>query len=414
MSIVYDLLATGQAQKEVTVNKGLITINAQTQGVISRTTTAPPGSPVEGDAYIVPPSGATGVWVGHDDELAFYFGSVWNFLAATIFEGLPVRVVDDDNYVRWDVGTGAYIVIAYAGAVGTAAYLDSDADGTLAANSDLKIATQKATKTYVDAKVAGLSWKQAVRAATTAAGTLATSFENGNTIDGVTLATGDRILVKNQAAGAENGIYVVAASGSPTRATDADSGAELVNASVYVSEGTTLADTQWTCTTNATITVGSTSLAFAQLTSGGGSIGGSTGSTDNAVLRADGTGGATIQATGVIIGDSNELSGYAANVNAQTGTTYTLQASDAGKMVTLSNASAITVTLPNSLSAGFVCSWAQKGAGQVTFTAAGGGTLNNRSGHTKSAGQYALGTLYVDANAGGSAAIYYLGGDTTT
>lgn len=132
------------------------------------------------------------------------------------------------------------------------------------------VAAAKADITYVDAKVAGLSWKQAVRAATTVAGTLASSFENGDVIDGVTLATGDRILIKNQAAGAENGIYTVNASGAPTRSTDADSGAELVNATMYVSEGTTNADTQWTCSTNAPITVGSTSLVFAQLTSGGG------------------------------------------------------------------------------------------------------------------------------------------------
>lgn len=151
-------------------------------------------------------------------------------------------------------------------------YLDTD--GALAANSDTKVATQKATKTYVDAKVAGLSWKQAVRAATTANGTLATAFENGDTVDGVVLATGDRILIKNQSSGAENGIYVVAASGAPARATDADSGAELVNATVYVSEGTTNADTQWTCTTNATITPGSTSLSFAQLATGGGNFDG--------------------------------------------------------------------------------------------------------------------------------------------
>lgn len=144
-------------------------------------------------------------------------------------------------------------------------------DGTLASNSDAKVTTEKGVKTYVDGKVAGLSWKQAVRAASTAAVTLATAFENGDTIDGVTLATGDRILIKNQSSGSENGIYTVNASGAPTRATDADAGAELVNASVYVSEGTANADTQWTCTTNAPITVGSTSLAFAQLTSGGGS-----------------------------------------------------------------------------------------------------------------------------------------------
>jgi hypothetical protein len=138
-----------------------------------------------------------------------------------------------------------------------------------AGDSTTKAASTAFVAAAVAAAVAGLSWKQAVRAATTAAGTLASSFENGDAIDGVTLATGDRILIKNQASASENGIYVVAASGAPARASDADSGAELVNASVYVSEGTTLADTQWTCTTNATITVGSTSIAFAQLASGG-------------------------------------------------------------------------------------------------------------------------------------------------
>lgn len=155
---------------------------------------------------------------------------------------------------------------------GTADLLDFDTDGTLAANSDTRIASQKAVKTAIDAAIAGLSWKQAVRVATTTAGTLASSFENGDTVDGVALATGDRILIKNQAAASENGIYVVAASGAPARSSDADSGAELVNASVYVSEGTTNGDTQWTCTSNAPITVGSTSLAFAQLSSGGGGL----------------------------------------------------------------------------------------------------------------------------------------------
>jgi hypothetical protein len=130
-------------------------------------------------------------------------------------------------------------------------------------------ANDAARKADVDAAVAGLSWKQAVRAATTAAGTLASSFENGDAIDGVTLATGDRILVKNQAAPAENGIYVVAASGAPTRATDADSAGEVLQASVYVQEGTANADTQWVGTANAPITLGTTALPFGQLASGG-------------------------------------------------------------------------------------------------------------------------------------------------
>lgn len=126
----------------------------------------------------------------------------------------------------------------------------------------------KADTSYVDAAVAGLSWKQSVRAATDAAGTLASDFENGDEIDGVTLATNDRILIKDQAAPEENGIYIVAASGAPTRAADANSAAEVLQASVYVQEGTAHADTQWVCTTNAPITLGVTSLAFAQLSTG--------------------------------------------------------------------------------------------------------------------------------------------------
>lgn len=111
-----------------------------------------------------------------------------------------------------------------------------------------------ATKAYVDGLVGGgISWKNPVRAATSAAGTLATSFENGDVIDGVTLATGDRILIKDQAAGADNGIYTVNASGAPTRSTDADSASELNAAAVFVALGTANADSAWTMTTDSLV-----------------------------------------------------------------------------------------------------------------------------------------------------------------
>jgi len=79
-------------------------------------------------------------------------------------------------------------------------------------------------------------------------------------------------------------------------------------------------------------------------------------------------------------------------VNTQTGTSYTLAASDNGKIVTCNNASAITLTVPSGLGAGFNCTVIQLGAGQVTPTASGT-TLNNRQSHTKTAGQYAAITL---------------------
>lgn len=129
--------------------------------------------------------------------------------------------------------------------------------------------TDAANKNYVDDKVAGLSWKDEVRVATTAAGTLASSFENGDTVDGVTLATGDRILIKDQAAGEENGIYTVNASGAPTRATDADTAAEIQGLAVYVANGTTNQGTRWVNSNTGAITLGTTALTFAQF--GGGS-----------------------------------------------------------------------------------------------------------------------------------------------
>lgn len=76
-------------------------------------------------------------------------------------------------------------------------------------------------------------------------------------------------------------------------------------------------------------------------------------------------------------------------VNAQTGTTYMLLSSDNGKIVTCSNAAAITVTVPSGLGAGFHCQVIQLGAGQVTFTASGT-TVNNRQSHTKIVGQYGV------------------------
>lgn len=101
----------------------------------------------------------------------------------------------------------------------------------------------------------------------------------------------------------------------------------------------------------------------------------------------------------------------APTVNAQTGTSYTLQASDDGAVVTLDNAGIITLTLPDSLDAGFNCLIIQLGAGQVQTAVSGGATVDNRQGHTDLFGQYSVGSLVVVANPG-SAAEYVLAGDT--
>jgi hypothetical protein len=127
-----------------------------------------------------------------------------------------------------------------------------------------------ATKAYVDAARSGLDVKQSVRAATTTAVLLASGLENNDTLDGVTLVTGDRVLVKNQGTASENGIYVVQASGAAVRATDFDGTGEVSGgAFTFVEEGTLNADSGWVVTSNGAITVGTDAITWVQFSGAG-------------------------------------------------------------------------------------------------------------------------------------------------
>ena len=131
-------------------------------------------------------------------------------------------------------------------------------------------ASDAATKGYVDAAQQGLDVKDSVKAATTANITLSGT----QTVDGVALSVGDRILVKNQSTGSENGIYVVA-SGSWSRAADADADSEVTaGLFTFVEEGTVNGDAGFSLTTNGSITVGTTALSFSQFSGAGNITGG--------------------------------------------------------------------------------------------------------------------------------------------
>jgi len=104
----------------------------------------------------------------------------------------------------------------------------------------------------------------------------------------------------------------------------------------------------------------------------------------------------------------NKIEDFDASINDQTGTAYTLLASDNGKVVVLNNGSAVTVTVPSGLGAGFNCSFVQKGAGQVSFSASST-TINNRQSHTKINAQYGVASLLAYA-----ADTFVLAGDTAS
>ena len=120
------------------------------------------------------------------------------------------------------------------------------------------------TKAQLDAALQGWKWKEPVRAASTANITLS----GAQTIDGVSVVAGDRVLVKNQSSAAANGIYI-AATGAWSRSADFDAGSEVVGATVFVSEGSANGNSQWNMTTDGPITIGTTSLVWVQV--GGGS-----------------------------------------------------------------------------------------------------------------------------------------------
>ena len=106
--------------------------------------------------------------------------------------------------------------------------------------------------------------------------------------------------------------------------------------------------------------------------------------------------------------DGEAILGFDASINDQTGTAYTLLSSDNGKVVVLDNASAVTVTVPSGLGAGFNCSFVQKGAGQVSFSASST-TINNRQSHTKINAQYGVASIVAYA-----ADTFVLAGDTAS
>ena len=160
----------------------------------------------------------------------------------------------------------------------------------MASDSASKVASQQSIKAYVDSVASGLDLKCSSHAATTA--NLSADYNNGTagvgatltnnstqaalSVDGQTMASGERVLVKDQSTAAQNGIYTVTTVGDGstnwvlTRATDFDTSTEITSgAFTFVETGSSLADSGWVMTTDGTVTVGTTSLAWSQFSGAG-------------------------------------------------------------------------------------------------------------------------------------------------
>jgi len=159
-----------------------------------------------------------------------------------------------------------------------------------------------ANKGYVDGVAQGLDVKDSVVATTTGNGTLASAFANGQTIDGVSLSTNDRILIKDQNTATENGIYKVNASGAPTRVDDLAAGADAAGAFVFVEQGTINAENGFVCTSNkGSAVVGTNNLVFSQF-SGAGQI-----TTADGLQKTGNTISVDLKANGGLVIESAEI-----------------------------------------------------------------------------------------------------------
>jgi len=138
--------------------------------------------------------------------------------------------------------------------------------GSITGLGDPASSSDAATKNYVDQAVAGLRTRTIAEAGTTGNVDLTADLQNGDTIDGVTLVTGDRVLVKDQTDATENGLYLVVASGTASRDPEHDTIAELSGGMVVVNQGTSNDNKIFLCTTDSDGVIGTTNITYSQVT----------------------------------------------------------------------------------------------------------------------------------------------------
>jgi hypothetical protein len=322
-----------------------------------------PGSPVEGQFF----------WRTDTKKWRVYNGTAWEDLGGG-GSGIPATIVDAkgdlivataaDTVARKAVGANGTLLVANSaqgdglewrtlvdGDIPAAIARDSEVASAVSAHetdatdahdatavsfapadsiaaTDVQAAIVEAltdARTYADSVAAGLQWKASVRVAATGNVAIATALENGDTLDGVVLATGDRVLLPFQSTGSQNGIYVVPAAGAASRAADANTSAEVTSGmAVFVEEGATYADTGWVLTTNDPITLDTTALTFTQFTSLGQVTAGAGMTKTGSTLDVIGGEGITVEADAIKINRAVTARGFAATFGDAAATSFNI------------------------------------------------------------------------------------------
>jgi len=172
----------------------------------------------------------------------------------------------DDSIVNADINSSAAIDATKI-ANGTVTSAEFQYINTLSSNAQTQI-NAKAATTYVDNAVAGLRTRIIAECASTANINLSNGLEAGDAIDGITLVSGDRVLVKNQSTATENGLYLAVGSGAGASSRDPEHNtiAELSGGMVVVNQGSANDNKIFLCTTDTDATLGSTSITYTTIT----------------------------------------------------------------------------------------------------------------------------------------------------
>jgi hypothetical protein len=257
-------------------------------------------------------------------------------------------------------------------------------------------ANHAATKAYADSIAEGLHVHASCVAATTANVNLSNALENGDVLDGVTLVTGDRVLVKNQTAAEENGIYIVQASGAALRASDFNEPMEVDGGDfVFVTGGTVNDNTGWVQTATNVVTIGTDPITFVQF-AGAGTITAGTnisvnGSEVSVVNNPTFSGLVTAATAGVAFSDGTQTKEGVPSRTAITQVTAAYNLSTGGLSlrdglveVSHTGGSAVTVTIPADSTTNFPIGTSidvlRTNTGGVTIAGAAGVTVNATPG----------------------------------